>query len=67
MPVKEIDLEDFARRVERLCEHILSTSSVGTWARFHQVYTLKEDAADLQFPSIMSIKDLHKYIKEGSK
>lgn len=68
MPKTSIELADFARRVEFICKYILSSYAVpSTHHYFLLVHKLKEDAADLQFPHLVSIEDFHKYVKEGSE
>jgi hypothetical protein len=48
--VKEVDVQDFARRVERVCDFFLSRiKEKDGSADLRVIQDLKEDAADLQF------------------
>lgn len=47
--IKELDVIDFARRVERLCEFLLMGISKTGTADHLAIENLKDDAADIQF------------------
>lgn len=68
MPVKEIDLEDFARRVERLCDFLIDKFPFMDGSEdIVIIQKLKDEAADLQVSSRkrITIEGLHAYIHGG--
>ena len=67
MPEKQIDIKDFALRVERLCNFLLNKIDVKDGSDdIVIIQKLKDDAADLQFKAdSMFFEGLHKYIHGG--
>lgn len=65
---KEIDLEDFARRVERLCDFLLDKFPFKDGSDdIVIIQKIKSDAADLQTVANtqVNIEGLHAYIHGG--
>lgn len=61
---KEIQIEEFARRVERLCDFLLNKVE-RNGSKDHKVLVdLKEEAANIQFDHarISSVAGLHEYM-----
>lgn len=68
MTKREIDVKDFASRVERMCDFILSQiEEKNDSADQIFIHNLKKDAADIQFNSELSgdifLRGLDKYIR----
>jgi len=61
LAIRQIELKDFARNVERLCDFLLGDTSEGnsdTGSKDRQVLTdLKTDAADIQFDRLQVISE----------
>lgn len=68
MPKQEIDLEDFAIRVERLCNFLIDKFPFMDGSEdITVIQKLKEDAADLQTKSRnqVTLEGLHTYMRGG--
>lgn len=68
MPKKEIDLEDFAIRVERLCDFLLDkVPFIDGSEDVQEIQKIKDEAADLQVSSRkkITIEGLHAYLHGG--
>lgn len=64
---KQIDIKDFALRVERLCDFLLNKIDIKDGSDdVVIIQKLKDDAADLQFEAdSMFFKGLNEYIHGG--
>lgn len=71
---KKIDIKDFGRRVERLCDFIIAkimSESLKAEDRpnLKVLQDLKEEAADIQFHNVLEFTEtldgLYDYMKEG--
>lgn len=68
MPEKEIDLEDFAIRVERLCDFLIDKFPFMDGSDdIVVIQKLKDEAVDLQVSSRkrITLEGLHAYIRGG--
>jgi hypothetical protein len=69
MTTKNLNIKDFAERVERLCDFLLRNLELDGSADVVVIQRLKEEAADIQFKdsSVQGLDDFMRGISPKSK